>query len=74
MFGIPDPDRGQAVVAVIAVDTDVELDETTLRRGLAAQLSAYKIPRRFAVIRASTVPLLASGKPDLRYMKSLFNA
>ncbi len=74
VFGIPDPDRGQAVVAVIAVDTDVELDETTLRRGLAAQLSAYKIPRRFAVIRASTVPLLASGKPDLRYMKSLFNA
>jgi acyl-CoA synthetase (AMP-forming)/AMP-acid ligase II len=74
VFGIPDPDRGQVVVAVIAVDTDVELDETMLRRELAAQLSAYKIPRRFAVIPASTVPLLASGKPDLRYMKSLFDA
>jgi acyl-CoA synthetase (AMP-forming)/AMP-acid ligase II len=74
VFGIPDPDRGQVVVAVIAVNTDVELDETTLRRQLAARLSAYKIPRRFAVIAASAVPLLASGKPDVRYMKSLFDA
>ena len=74
VFGIPDPDRGQVVVAVIAVNTDVELDETTLRRALAGRLSAYKIPRRFAVIAASAVPLLASGKPDVRYMKSLFDA
>jgi acyl-CoA synthetase (AMP-forming)/AMP-acid ligase II len=74
VFGIPDPDRGQVVVAVIAVDTDVELDETTLARELATQLSAYKIPRRFAVIPASTVPLLASGKPDLQRMKRLFGA
>jgi acyl-CoA synthetase (AMP-forming)/AMP-acid ligase II len=73
VFGIPDPDRGQVVVAVIAVDADVELDETTLRRELAAQLSAYKIPRRFAVIAASTVPLLASGKPDLQRLKRLFD-
>jgi acyl-CoA synthetase (AMP-forming)/AMP-acid ligase II len=74
VFGIPDPDRGQVVVAVIAVDTDVELDETTLRRELAAQLSAYKIPRRFAVIAASKLPLLASGKPDMQYLRSLFDA
>ena len=74
VFGIPDPERGQVVVAVIAVDTGVEFDETTLARELAAQLSAYKIPRRFAVIPASTMPLLASGKPDLRCMKRLFDA
>jgi acyl-CoA synthetase (AMP-forming)/AMP-acid ligase II len=74
VFGIPDPDRGEVVVAVIAVEADVEFDETTLRRELAAQLSAYKIPRRFAVIAAATVPLLASGKPDVKYMKSLFDA
>ncbi len=74
VFGIPDPDRGQVVVAVIAVDTDAELDVSTLKRELSAHLSAYKIPRRFAVIPASTVPLLASGKPDLRYLKSLFDA
>jgi acyl-CoA synthetase (AMP-forming)/AMP-acid ligase II len=74
VFGIPDPDRGQVVVAVIAVHNDAGLDETMLRRELAAQLSAYKIPRRFAIVTASTVPLLASGKPDVQYMKSLFDA
>ncbi len=74
VFGIPDPDRGQVVVAVIGVDSGVEFDETTLRRDLAAQLSAYKIPRRFAVIPASALPMLASGKPDLQYMKRLFDA
>jgi acyl-CoA synthetase (AMP-forming)/AMP-acid ligase II len=74
VFGIPDPNRGQVVVAVIAVNNDAELDEATLRRDLAGQLSAYKIPRRFAVISGATVPLLASGKPDVQYMKSLFDA
>jgi acyl-CoA synthetase (AMP-forming)/AMP-acid ligase II len=74
VFGIPDPDRGQVVVAVIVVDPDAGPDESTLRRELAAQLSAYKIPRRFAFVAASGVPVLASGKPDLRYLKSLFDA
>jgi acyl-CoA synthetase (AMP-forming)/AMP-acid ligase II len=74
VFGIPDPDRGQVVAAVIAVDADIDLDETVLRRELAAQLSAYKIPRRFAFVAAAAVPLLASGKPDVQYMKSLFDA
>ncbi len=74
VFAIPYPDRGQVVVAVIAADAEIELDETTLVRELATQLSAYKIPRRLAVIPASTVPLLASGKPDLQRMKRLFGA
>lgn len=69
VFGIPDPERGQVVVAVVAGG---ELDATALRRGLAAQLSAYKIPRRFAFI--PEVPLLASGKPDVRRMRSMFDA
>ena len=75
VFGIPDPDRGQVVVAVIALDADVELDEPTLRRELAGRLSAYKIPPDGSPSsQPSAVPLLASGKPDLRYMKSLFDA
>lgn len=71
VFGIPDPDRGQVAVAVVV---GVELDEAGLRGELATRLSAYKIPRRFAIVPPSEVPLLASGKPDLLRMKSLFDA
>ena len=41
---------------------------------LAAELSAYKIPKRFAAIAAAEVPLLASGKVDMQQLKRLFDA
>ncbi len=74
VFGIPDPDRGQAVAAVIVVDDGTEFEEAGLRRHLAVELSAYKIPKRFVVLTSSELPLLASGKPDLPRLKSLFDA
>jgi acyl-CoA synthetase (AMP-forming)/AMP-acid ligase II len=74
VFGIPDPDRGQVVAAVVTLDSGAAFDETGLRRQLAAELSAYKIPRRFAAIPATDVPLLASGKADVQQLKRLFDA
>ncbi|WP_293001737.1 class I adenylate-forming enzyme family protein [Mycobacterium sp.] len=71
VFGIPDPDRGQVAVAVVV---GAEVDEAKLRGELATRLSAYKIPRRFAILPTSAIPLLASGKPDLQRMKGLFDA
>ena len=74
VFGIPDSDRGQVVAAVVLLDNGNELDEARLRRELAAELSAYKIPRRFAAISVAEVPLLASGKADVQQLKRLFDA
>jgi acyl-CoA synthetase (AMP-forming)/AMP-acid ligase II len=74
VFGIPDPDRGQVVAAVVTLDNGAAFDEAGLRRQLAAELSAYKIPRRFAAIPAADVPLLASGKADVQQLKRLFDA
>jgi acyl-CoA synthetase (AMP-forming)/AMP-acid ligase II len=74
VFGIPDPDRGQVVAAVVTLDNGDEFDESALRRELATQLSAYKIPRRFAAISAADIPLLASGKADVQQLKRLFDA
>jgi acyl-CoA synthetase (AMP-forming)/AMP-acid ligase II len=73
VFGIPDAERGQVVAAVIATNA-TELDEAALRHELSTQLSAYKIPKRFAVVPPPEVPLLASGKPDVRQMVRLFDA
>jgi acyl-CoA synthetase (AMP-forming)/AMP-acid ligase II len=73
VFGIADQDRGEVVAAVIVLDSGAEFDEAGLRRRLAAELSAYKIPRRFATIAAADVPLLASGKADVQQLKRLFD-
>ncbi|MGA8543808.1 MAG: class I adenylate-forming enzyme family protein [Mycobacterium sp.] len=74
VVGIPDPERGQIVAAVITLENDAYFDETTLRRKLAAELSVYKIPKRFAAIPADEVPLLASGKVDVRELTRVFGA
>jgi acyl-CoA synthetase (AMP-forming)/AMP-acid ligase II len=74
VFGLPDAERGQIVAAVITLDIDANFDEAALRRKLAAELSAYKIPKRFAAIAGAEVPLLASGKVDMQRLKLLFDA
>jgi acyl-CoA synthetase (AMP-forming)/AMP-acid ligase II len=74
VLGIPDAERGEIVAAVVALDHGAHFHETALRRQLAAELSAYKIPKRFAAIPAAEVPLLASGKVDMRHLTRLFDA
>ncbi len=74
VLGIPDAERGQIVAAVVALENGARFDETALRRKLAAELSVYKIPKRFAAIPVTEVPLLASGKVDLQQLKRVFDA
>jgi len=74
VFGVPDPDRGQVVAAVVALNDDADFDETTLRRKLAIELSVYKIPKRFAAVATADIPLLASGKVDMQRLKMLIDA
>lgn len=73
VLGIPDPERGQVVAAVVAVEKGTPFDEAALRRQLRAELSAYKIPKRFAVMRPTDIPLLASGKVDMRRLQKVFD-
>ncbi len=70
VFGIPDPDRGQVVVAVIATDDDI--DESALRQELKKELSAYKIPKRITTVEPAQIPVLSSGKVDLTRLAAVF--
>jgi acyl-CoA synthetase (AMP-forming)/AMP-acid ligase II len=72
VIGIPDPERGQLVGAVL-VQNDGDVDEAALRKQLKTELSAYKIPRRFAAMRAAEIPLLSSGKVDLPQLSKVFD-
>jgi acyl-CoA synthetase (AMP-forming)/AMP-acid ligase II len=71
VFGIPDQDREQAVVAVIA--TDVAVDESSLRTELKRELSAYKIPKRIASVPPARIPMLSSGKVDMKRLAAVFD-
>jgi acyl-CoA synthetase (AMP-forming)/AMP-acid ligase II len=72
VVGIDDPDRGQRVAAAIVSDRPVDVD--TLKALLRERLSAYKVPKEFVVLAEGDVPMLSSGKLDLRALKALFDA
>jgi acyl-CoA synthetase (AMP-forming)/AMP-acid ligase II len=71
VFGMPDSDRGQTVVAVIA--TDDPIDESSLRDELRRELSAYKVPRRIVPVPPAQIPLLSSGKVDVKALAAVLN-
>jgi acyl-CoA synthetase (AMP-forming)/AMP-acid ligase II len=62
------------VAAVVSLEDGAEFDETTVRDRLKAELSAYKIPKRFAAVSRSNIPVLASGKVDLAVLQEVFDA
>jgi acyl-CoA synthetase (AMP-forming)/AMP-acid ligase II len=73
VFGLPDARRGQVVAAVIVrPDGAAGFDEAALVSLLETELSVYKIPKRFVAIRGDDVPVLSSGKVDMRRLRELF--
>jgi acyl-CoA synthetase (AMP-forming)/AMP-acid ligase II len=74
VVGIPDAGRGQLVAAVVALPEGSDaFDEAALCEQLTAELSAYKIPKRFIALRSAEIPLLSSGKVDMRQLRKLFD-
>jgi len=50
----------------------VDVDE--LRSALKARLSAYKVPRVIVPLAEDEVPMMSSGKLDVRALKELLGA
>jgi acyl-CoA synthetase (AMP-forming)/AMP-acid ligase II len=74
VIGIRDEARGELVAAALRVPAGRSVDVDALRAQLAARLSAYKVPRRFLLLRDDEVPMLASGKLDRFALEALFGA
>ncbi len=71
VVGVDDAARGQVVAALVRAPSDRDVDVDDLRTGLRARLSAYKVPRRIVVAPDDAVPMMSSGKLDLRALKEM---
>ena len=73
--GIDHPDRGQDVVAAIALRPGANLDAETARARAKEQLASYKVPRHVAVFADQReLPWLDSGKLDRRQVTAMLAA
>ena len=62
VVGVPDPVRGQLVVAAVVAEPGQQVDPDAVRARLRDELSAYKVPRHLFVLPHDEVPLTDSGK------------
>jgi len=75
VVGVDDEARGQVVAAMIRVPAGQDgPDPDGLREQLRTRLSAYKVPRRIVVATDAEVPMMSSGKVDLRALKAMLKA
>ncbi|HEX4217887.1 MAG TPA: class I adenylate-forming enzyme family protein [Acidimicrobiales bacterium] len=67
VLGLPDPVRGQVVVAAVILEERSTLTEDDLRRALRARLSTFKVPGNFVFLTEAQIPWTPSFK--VRYAK-----
>jgi acyl-CoA synthetase (AMP-forming)/AMP-acid ligase II len=67
VVGVDHPDRGQDIVAAIALQPGAALDADTARVRAKDELASYKVPRHIVVYASQAeLPQLDSGKIDRR--------
>ena len=70
VLALDDSTSGQVVAAVIRVPTNAAApDVGQLISNLRNRLSVYKVPKRILVIDEKEVPMMSSGKLDIRALK-----
>lgn len=69
VLGLPHPELGEQVAAVLVPAYGRALDPDDIARRAREQISAYKVPTRIEVWEVGDVPWLGSGKPDKRAIR-----
>jgi len=69
VLGLPHPELGEQVAAVLVTAHGRALDPDDIARRAREQISSYKVPTRIDVWDEADVPWLGSGKPDKRAIR-----
>jgi acyl-CoA synthetase (AMP-forming)/AMP-acid ligase II len=69
VLGMPHPEFGEEVAAVLVPSKGHILDPDDIARRAREQISSYKVPTRIDVWDEDDVPWLGSGKPDKRAIR-----
>ncbi|MFS8047780.1 malonate--CoA ligase [Rhizobium sp. BR 314] len=70
VIGVPHPDFGEGVTAIVVADKDVGLDEQTILDGLVDRLARYKQPKR--VIFVDELPRNTMGKVQKNLLRNAY--
>ena len=70
VIGVPHPDFGEALVALIAGDKNSTPGEQTVIAALKHNLAGFKVPRR--IIRLDALPKNAMGKVQKNTLREMY--
>lgn len=71
VIGLPHPDYGEAVTAVVIAERGAALHEPSIRSALELRLAKYKVPKR--VLIAADLPRNAMGKVQKTALRELYS-
>ena len=69
VIGVPHPDFGEAVTAIVVLEPDAKLEESVAIRQLAERLARYKLPKRILVV--DELPRNAMGKVQKAVLRQI---
>lgn len=73
VVGVPDQEKGEAVVAFVQLKAGVEAGEAALRDSCRASIASYKIPSRICIVDEVEVPRTSTGKVNKRELVKLLD-
>ena len=71
VIGVPDPDLGEAVTAVVVVAAGQSIDERAMIRSLKGEIATFKVPKRVHVV--AELPRNAMGKVQKNVLRERFS-
>jgi malonyl-CoA/methylmalonyl-CoA synthetase len=70
VIGVPDPDFGESVTAVVVAKPGHAIDETAVIRALKAEIAAFKVPKRVHLV--AELPRNAMGKVQKNLLREQY--
>ncbi len=70
IIGVPHPDFGEGVTAVVTLDSDSKLTEDSIKQQLATVLAGYKLPKK--VLFEKELPRNAMGKIQKKVLREKY--